>query len=163
MDDRALLQSQLAVSHHVLKRSLDSISDDEARRMPSSLAPVVWQAGHIALANFAFARRNLAFVLAAEVPPAGLLPGDSAALFKTGTGGTAAYPPFGDVMGAADASYDALVRAAAEMDLNAPNEGPHGIWKTQAEAFGFAVTHVWYHIGKINTLRALLGKPRLFG
>ena len=29
--------------------------------------------------------------------------------------------------------------------------------------FAFSNNHRWYHIGKITTLRALLGKPRLFG
>jgi len=163
MDDRALLQHQLAVSHQILKRSLEGISDEEARKTPSSLSPILWQAGHIALANFGFARGNLGFVLRPDVVSAGLLPGNSAALFKTGTGGAAAYPPFGDVTGAVDASHDALARAVAEIDLRAPNEGPRGAWHTQAEAFAFAVTHGWYHIGKINTLRALLGMPRLFG
>ena len=163
MDDRALLQHQLAVGHQILKRSLEGISDEEARKTPSSLSPILWQAGHIALANFGFARGNLGFVLGPDVVPAGMLPGNSAALFKTGTGGAAAYPPFGDVTGAVDASHDALARAVAEIDLRAPNEGPRGAWHTQAEAFAFAVTHGWYHIGKINTLRALLGMPRLFG
>src|SRR5215469_3218473 len=105
MDDRALLQHQLAVSQQILKRSLDGISDEEARRTPNSLAPIVWQAGHIALGNFGFARRDLGFVIGAEVAPAGMLPGDSAALFKTGTGGVAAYPPFGDIVGSVDASH----------------------------------------------------------
>lgn len=163
MDDRALLQHQLAVSHQILKRSLDGISDEEARRRPNSLSPIVWQAGHIALGNFGFARGDLGFVLGADVAPAGMLPANSAALFKTGTGGEAAYPPFGDVVGSGDASQDALVRAVAEADLSTPNRGPGGLWSTQAEAFAFAVAHRWYHVGKINTLRALLGKPRLFG
>lgn len=163
MDDRALLQHQLALSHQILKLSLDSISDEEARMTPSGLTPIVWQAGHVALANFGFARGNLGFVVGADVAPEGLLPGNSAALFKTGTGGAAAYPPFGDVAGSLDASHDALVRAVAEADLSTPNEGPRGIWHTQGEAFAFAATHRSYHIGKINTLRALLGKPRIFG
>jgi DinB family protein len=163
MDDRALLQHQLAVSRQILMRSLDGISDEEARKTPSDLTPIVWQVGHIALANYGFARRNIGFVVGADVPPSEMLPGNSAALFKTGTGGPAAYPVFGDVVGSAEASQDALARAVAEADLSAPNEGPRGLGKTQAEAFAFAVTHCSYHIGKINTLRALLGKPRLFG
>jgi hypothetical protein len=163
MDDRALLQYQVAMSHQVLKRSLEGISDEEARRTPGGLSPILWQAGHIALANFGFARGSLGFVLGRDVAPLGVLPGNSAALFKTGTGGAASYPPFGDVAGSVDASHDALARAVAEVDLRAPNEGPGGAWHTQAEAFAFAVMHGWYHIGKINTLRALLGKPKLFG
>lgn len=163
MDDRALLQHQLAVSHSILKRSLEGISDEEARRTPSSLSPIVWQAGHIALGDFGFARRDLRFVLGADIAPAGMLPGDSAGLFKTGTGGVASYPLFGEVVESVEASHHALAQAVAEADLSAPNQGPGGIWNTQAEAFAFAVTHRWYHIGKITTLRALIGKPRLFG
>jgi hypothetical protein len=163
MNDRALLQYQLAVTDRALKRSLESISEDEARRTPSSLSPIVWQAGHIALANFGFARGNLGFVIGADIAPAEMLPGNSAALFKMGTGGAAAYPLFGDVTGSLDASHDALTRAVTEADLDAPNEGRRGVWNTQAQAFAFAVMHRWYHIGKINTLRALLGKPRAVG
>jgi hypothetical protein len=163
MDDRALLQHQLTVSQQILKRSLHGISEEEARSTPNSLSPIVWQAGHIALGDFGFARGDLGFVVGADVAPAGILPDNSAALFKTGTGGAAAYPPFGDVVGSVDASHDALVRAVAEADLSTPNKGPGGLWNTRAEAFAFAVTHRWYHVGKINTLRALLGKPRLFG
>jgi hypothetical protein len=163
MDARALLQYQLAVSDQALKRSLDSIADDEARRTPSGLSPIMWQAGHISLANFGFARGRPGFVIGPDTAPAEMLPGDSAALFKLGTGGAAAYPPFGDVLGSVDASHDALASAVTEADLNAPNEGPRGSWNTQAEAFAFAVMHHWYHVGKINTLRALLGKPRVFG
>lgn len=160
MDDRALLQYQLAVGHQILKRSIGDVSDEDARKTPNALSPIVWQVGHLTLANHGFARGNLGFVLGADTAPAGILPGNSAALFKTGTGGPAAYPPFGEVAEAADESHEALVRAVAEANLNAPNEGPGGIWKTQAEAYAFAVVHRWYHIGKIASLRALLGKPR---
>ena len=47
--------------------------------------------------------------------------------------------------------------------MAAPDDGPLGLWKNAAGLLGFANVHRWYHIGKINSLRALLGKPRALG
>lgn len=84
-------------------------------------------------------------------------------LFKTGTGGTANYPSLREVVKTFDDTHEALMRAVAEAKLDASGEGPHGLWKNYGEMFSFANAHRWYHIGKITSLRALLGKPRLFG
>lgn len=157
MDDRSLLQQQLAVSHQIVKQCLGDISDDEARRMPNpTLSPIIWQVGHLAVTNARFIER-------AGAAPATSVPANYPDLFKTGTGGKVAYPSMEAVVGAFDTTHGALMRAVAEARLDAPNDGPRGLWKNQAEMFGFSNTHRWYHIGKINSLRALLGKPRLFG
>jgi hypothetical protein len=157
MDDRALLQQQLAASHQIVKQCLGDISEDEARRMPNpTLSPIIWQVGHLAVSNANFIQR-------AGAAPATSVPANYPDLFKTGTGGKAEYPPLAAVMGVFDSTHGALMRAVAEAKLDSPNEGPRGLWKNQAEMYGFSNTHRWYHIGKINSLRALLGKPRLFG
>ncbi len=157
MDNRTLLQQQLGVSHQIVKHCLSDISDDDSRRMPNAtLSPVIWQLGHLALTHVNFIRR-------ANVTPTISLPENYPDLFKTGTGGKADYPPLDAVARAFDDTHEALMRVVAEVKLDTPNEGPRGVWNDLAEMFGFSNTHRWYHIGKINTLRALLGKPRLFG
>jgi hypothetical protein len=114
MDDRALIQQQLAASRGILRHCVGDISDDEARRMSNpTLAPIIWQLGHLAVTF--------------------------------------------------DATHDALLGAVAEADLAVANEGRLDVWNNVGELFAFSVAHRWYHIGKINSLRALLGKPRLFG
>lgn len=156
MDDRALIQQQLRLSHRLLKHSLNDVTEAEAHQVPAqAVSPIVWQAGHVAYINFSFAYGpSQARDRAPETYPG---------LFSTGTGGAAAYPPLAAVVKAVDDSHAALLAAAGEANLNAPNEGPFGAWSNVAEMFAFANSHCWYHIGKINTLRALLGKPRLFG
>lgn len=156
MDDRALLQQQLAVSHQIVKHCLSDLSDDDLRQMPQALSPVIWQVGHLAVTNMSFIQR-------AGATPATSLPGNYPDLFKTGTGGKADYPQMEGVVRAFDDTHEALMRVIAEAKLDSPNEGPRGLWKNQAEMFGFSNTHRWYHIGKITSLRALLSKPRLFG
>lgn len=157
MDSRALLQQQLTVSHQILKHSLGDISDEEARRMPDpTLSPVIWQVGHLAWTNATFRQRSGA-------SPTTALPANYPDLFKTGTGGQAAYPPLEAVMRVFDATHEDLMSAVAEARLEAPSESPRGVWKNVGEMLGFSNTHRWYHIGKINSLRALLRKPRLFG
>lgn len=160
MDDRALIQHQLATSHQIVKTSLGDITEAEASKLPETiLAPVIWQVGHLAFSNKAFIER-------AGATPAAVLPERYAALFKTGTGGAADYPPLGEVVKAFDETHDALVRTVAEAKLETPIEVPPGrprVFTNLGEMFSFADAHRWYHIGKITSLRALLGKPRLFG
>jgi DinB superfamily len=157
VDDRALLQHQLTANHQIVKHCLSDISDDEARRMPNAtLSPVIWQVGHLAVVNASFTQR-------AGTTPTASLPANYPDLFKTGTGGEADYPSLEAVARAFDATHEAVMRVVAEVNLDAPNEGPRGLWKNVAEMIGFSNTHRWYHIGKIMSLRALLGKPRLFG
>jgi DinB family protein len=155
MDDRALIQQQLILSHQLLKRTLSDISDEDAHQIPEpTLSPIVWQAGHQAFVNFNFAGRS---------GSRSGLPETYDALFATGTGGNADYPPLSRVVKVLDDSHEALMRSVTEADLSTPNQGPFGAWKNFAEMFAFSSGHCWYHIGKITTLRALLGKPRLFG
>ena len=157
MDDRALIQHQLGVSRQILKHSVGDISEAEASKLPEAiLAPIVWQVGHLAFVNASFIKR-------AGLTPATELPERYADLFKTGTGGAADYPKLSEALEAFDSTHDALVRAVAEANLQTSDEGPRGLWSTVGEMFSFSDVHRWYHIGKINTLRALLGKPRLFG
>jgi len=157
VEDRALIQQQLAVSHQIVKQCLGDITEGEAGRVQAAiLTPVVWQIGHLALTNTNFIQR-------AGATSGVTLPARYPEVFKTGTGGPANYPPLSEVVKAFDDTHAALMRTVAETKLETPAEGPRGLWKNYSEMFSFANTHRWYHIGKINSLRALLGKPRLFG
>jgi hypothetical protein len=160
MDDRALIQHQLARSHQIVKQCLGDVTETEARQLPEAkLAPVIWQVGHLAAANQNFIQRAGATSTAA-------LPARYTDLFKTGTGGAADYPALSEVVKSFDETHEALVRTVAEARLETPIEVPAGrprVFTTFGEMFTFADAHRWYHIGKITSLRALLGKPRLFG
>lgn len=157
MDDRALIHRQLAASRGIIQHCVRDISDDEARRISNpTLAPIIWQLGHLAVTNVGFMQR-------AGIEPAPSLPSAYPGLFDGGTAGQADYPPLDAVMRVFDDTHEALLGAVAEADLAAVNEGPMGLWNNVGELFIFSVMHRWYHIGKINSQRALLGKPRLLG
>jgi DinB family protein len=156
MDSRALLRDQLAVTYQILVRSLADISDDESCRTPiEALSPVIWHLGHLVVTDASIARKAGGVAAAA--------PADYAPLFKTGTGGKADYPPLGEIASAFDDTHAALGRAVAEAKLDAPDEGPGGLWKDVTGMIMFANNHRWYHIGKITSLGSLLSRPRLFG
>ena len=143
----------LTATHTRLFRCLDDLTDDEARRSPAGgLSPIIWQAGHLALTDFNFARR----ADGRSAAPDGY--GD---LFKPGTGGEAAYPSLAEVKDALQRGQQALEAVARTADLSVPVDAPS--YKTVGEMLIFTYYHRGYHIGKITTLRALLKKPRLFG
>jgi len=152
MEARTLLQKQLAGSPQVIRYSLGEILDQDARH-----------AQHDALAEHLAGRPSRA--RKRQLPQAGGRNGVGAdyytELFKGGSGGEAAYPPLEQVVRVFDDTHGALVTAAA--DLDAANEGPRGLWKNLGGMFTFVNVHRWYHTGKITSLRALLGSPRLFG
>lgn len=152
MEIRDLVLYGLAATHARLLRCLEDLSDDEAHRTPHGLSPIVWQAGHIALTDAAMARR----ADGRTEPPAGY-----ESLFATGTGGPAAYPPLAQVRDAINRGQGRLEEIARTADPAARVEARN--YSTVGEMLMFAVYHRGYHIGKITTLRALLGKPRLFG
>ena len=160
MDKRTLIQHQLATSLQILKASVGDIGGAEAIALPEAkLAPIVWQVGHLAVSNASFIQR-------AGAAPSPELPERYSALFKTGTGGAADYPALSEVVKSFEETHEALVRAVTEANLDTPIEVPAGrprVFTNVGEMFSFADAHRWYHIGKITSLRALLGKPRLFG
>jgi DinB superfamily len=157
MDDRALIQYQLALTHRYVGRCVGDLSDADAVRRPGGLlAPAVWHVGHLALAD-------LKFLEVAGVAPAIAVPDGYAALFRPGAGGEAEYPVLAEVTETFSGTHDALARAVAEADLDRALDNSPGTFATAAEMFSFTAAHRWYHIGKITSLRAFLGKPRLFG
>ena len=80
-----------------------------------------------------------------------------------GTGGAAKYPPLAEVRQAFEATHQALLKTAATADYDAPTPRPGNSYANVGELMVSACVHRAYHIGKMTTLRALLGKDRLFG
>ena len=157
MDNRQLVQYQLTLSHRMVGRCVGDLADAEAARRPDGvLAPAVWHVGHLAAAD-------LKFLEVAGIVPAVNVPDGYPALFRPGTGNAVDYPPLVEVAKTFDVTHEAILRAAAETNLNRALENSPGPFGTFGEMFSFTAAHRWYHIGKIASLRGLLGKPRPFG
>lgn len=146
---------QLEQSFGRVQRSIEDVTDEEARRvLAGKLTPIIWQLGHIATIDGNFIKR----AGGRYVPPARYVE-----LFKAGTGGQAEYPPLEEVLAYAVTAHQALMGAAREADYSKPTESERGNFHTVGQMLIFSAQHRGYHIGKITTLRALLGKPILFG
>jgi uncharacterized damage-inducible protein DinB len=155
MDVTQMVCQQLEQSFARVRASVSDISDDEARRvMAGKLTPIIWQLGHIATVDGTYVTR----AGGTYAPPARYVE-----LFQTGTGGQANYPPLEEVLTFAVTAHDALLAAAREADYGTPAASPRGIFHNVGQMLIFACQHRGYHVGKMTTLRALLGKPILFG
>ncbi|MBO8141925.1 MAG: DinB family protein [Firmicutes bacterium] len=130
---------------------LQDVTPEEAVKRPSGLAPVVWQLGHLAVADGAIAQ--------ALSGDDGLVPDRYKGLFARGTAGDGPFPPLAEVKDVF-ARIQARLLELAGGDLERPVDGGR-LYATAGQALLFANRHRWYHIGKIMTLRALLDKPRL--
>ncbi len=151
MISRTTITDQLNLYHARLQRAIEGITDSEARQVVAApLAPIVWQLGHLAVVDAAYTQRAGG---ACEVQPR------YTELFKPGTGGRAEYPPLPEVWAAFDGAHRALIAAVAEADLRAPLEHPAGAYSNVGAMLVYACYHRGYHVGKVGTLRALLGKP----
>lgn len=136
-----------------IHRSLADLTEEEARSIPlDGLAPIVWQAGHIAFIDAYFARKVDGHSRAPDGYPE---------LFRAGTGGAANYPPLAEVKEVLDGGQRFLQAIVQTVDPATPLESER--YGNAGELIVFLCYHRGYHIGKINTLRALLKKPRLFG
>lgn len=150
--DETLLYG-LTATHTRIHRCLADLTDEEARRSPmAGLAPIIWQVGHLAWADSNMAHR---------VDGSSTAPDAYTDLFKTGTGGEAAYPPLAEVKEVLDRAQQSLEAAARAADPATPLEARN--YSNVGEMLVFVSYHRGYHIGKMTTLRALLKKPRLFG
>jgi uncharacterized damage-inducible protein DinB len=149
---REILQFGLDSTYTRLLKGLDDLTDEEARQCSAGLSPIIWQAGHIALTDHNFAVR----AGSQHTPPPGY-----AELFKAGTGGDAAYPSLHDVRVALEQGQRALEDIVQAADLARAIESP--VYHNAGEMLVFACYHRGYHVGKIMTLRGLLGRSPLFG
>jgi len=152
VDSRDVIRFGLTASFTRVLRCVEDVSEAEAGQLPNNLSPMIWQLGHLALSDGGF------FRLAGGTSPA---PDSFKGFFRTGSGGAADYPPLSDVKPVFEAAQRELERLAQSADFAQQVESRN--FATIGEMLVFAAYHRGYHIGKMTTLRALLGKPRLFG
>ncbi len=79
-----------------------------------------------------------------------------------GSSGQGEMPPRAAVLGLLREINERLL-ALSQGDLARPIEGAQGRVDPLGYRLAFCLFHRGYHLGKIMTLRALLGKPRLLG
>lgn len=148
MDAKAYVTRMLGLSHDRVREAIDGLSDADARRvMAGKLTPIVWQVGHLALVDGNYVRRA-----GGESP----VPARYAELFKQGSGGEQDYPPLSEVWNVFDTTHRALADRAAGVNYDAPVDSP--TYKTVGDMLLYSSYHRGYHIGKIMSLRGLLGK-----
>lgn len=152
MEEKAVLRYGLEATRERVLRCVGDTSEEEARRVVQGLSPLVWQVGHLAYTDGVLLGR------AGRPSP---VPEAYPSLFGTGTGGPANYPSLVDVVRAFEAAHAALLELLDAAPLDWPVDGRH--YRNVGEMLAFSSYHRGYHVGKMATLRALLGKPRLFG
>ena len=149
---RDVFLMEISRTNRILLRTLEDLSADELQRSPvSNLSPVIWQVGHVAATDAYFAR-----MCGAEV----VLPEEFMGLFGRNTGGAKPYPGLVDVKPVYEKGQQALEALAQSAEMARTVESKN--FKTVADALSFNCFHRGYHIGKICTLRALMGRQPLF-
>lgn len=151
-DLRDTAANRLEVVHRLIAASLEDLTEDEAQRSPTSgLSPVVWQVGHLALMTGWMTER----LGGAYTPPP-----TYEERFQRGTGGPGRYPTLAEVRRAFDDSHQAILGVIRTTDLGQPLD-IMGMTRHRGDLAVMCAAHYGYHMAKIATLRALLGKPRL--
>ncbi|WP_324668901.1 DinB family protein [Geochorda subterranea] len=143
----------LQTSADGLSALIEDMNEEELRARPHGLAPVLWQIGHVAVIDARLARQ-------AGQPLD--VPEGWEALFAMGASGEGHLPAREAVVGLLREANDGLVRLS-RADLARPIERSPGGTEPLGYELAFRLFHRGYHAGKIMTLRALLGKPRLLG
>ncbi len=149
----AVLAGMLRRSADNLLAALDDMSDDELRARPHGLAPSLWQVGHVALSHAQLVRQAGATI---DLPEAW------STLFEWGTSGEGDLPSRDEVIRLFREANDRMLELCAG-DLARNVEYAPGRANTLGNLLAFHLYHRGYHHGKLMTLRALLGKPRLLG
>ena len=148
----AVLAGMLRRSADSLLAALDDMSDDELRARPHGLAPALWQVGHLVL------DARIARGAGAAID----LPEGWSTLFEWGTSGEGDLPSRDEVVRLFREVNDRMLELCAG-DLARDVEYAPGRTDTLGNLLAFHLYHRGYHHGKLMTLRALLGKPRLLG
>ena len=149
---RDVLLNDVSRTSRIFLRTLGDLKEDELQRSPAGgLSPVIWQVGHVTATDAYFAR-----LCGSDIS----LPDGFDALFGRGTGGVKAYPSLAAVKPLYERGQAALEAVVQSAEMGRAVESKN--FKTVAEALSFNCFHRGYHIGKICTLRALMGYAPLF-
>jgi len=153
VDVTVWVKNRLVATHEFLQRCVADLTDEEGGRVIAGrLTPAVWQIGHLALVDADYVQRG---------GGTHVLPVTYHDLFHRGGEVRGAYPPLRDVWTTFEGVHRALVEVAGKADYTGPTEGR--AYATVGEMLIQACVHRGYHVGKLTTLRTLLGKPRMFG
>lgn len=149
---RDMLLHDVARTHRIFLRTVGDLTEDEMQRvMAGGLSPVIWQIGHVVATDVYFAR-----LCGSDVT----LPDGFNSLFGRGTGGAKPYPSLSEIKPVYERGQSALEAIVQSIEMSRAVESKN--FKTVADAVSFNCFHRGYHIGKICTLRALLGRAPLF-
>jgi hypothetical protein len=149
---RDIFLMEINRTNRILLRTLEDLSADELQRSPvSGLSPVIWQVGHVAATDAYFARMCGADVTLLE---------EFTGLFGRNSGGAKPYPGLADVKPVYEMGQQTLEALSQSAEMGRAIESKN--FKTVADALSFNCFHRGYHIGKICTLRALMGRQPLF-
>ncbi|OUN01717.1 MAG: hypothetical protein BAA04_12740 [Firmicutes bacterium ZCTH02-B6] len=146
------IKNQLHFTAQWLRQSLRDVSEEDATARPQGLVPIVWHVGHMAYYD-AWLVQDVA---GGEL----LVPAGYRELFRQGSTGDGPLPPLQEVYDAFCRANEGMIRLAETADLDKAADGGNE-YGTVGGALTFMNLHRGYHIGKISTLRALLGKPML--
>jgi hypothetical protein len=149
---RDIFLMEINRTNRILLRTLEDLSADELQRSPvSGLSPVIWQVGHVAATDAYFARMCGADVTLLE---------EFRGLFGRNSGGAKPYPGLVEVKPVYEMGQQTLEALTQSAEMGRAVESKN--FKTVADALSFNCFHRGYHIGKICTLRALMGRQPLF-
>lgn len=161
MEKRDNLKHLLNINQGATKRLIEDVTPEEALYTIDGYANhILWLAGHIASSANTKLR-----LLGKE----SMLPDGWAELFKRGAefhADSSVYPSFDEVKTKVDEIYDAVMKAADEIDSAKFEDEVEVVpeWKeNRMNALLFFSLHEFYHAGQIAVLRRTLGKDRTFG
>ncbi|MBO8142624.1 MAG: DinB family protein [Firmicutes bacterium] len=151
-DWQQMLKKQWELNTERFAQAVADVTPEEAQARPQNLAPIVWQLGHVTYYDAMLMRR------------AGLehdLPADYEKMFPIGTDGRGPLPPLADVLTEFHRGSRRLIELIEDASaLARPTTGTAN-YNTLADGLIYVLGHREYHRGKVMTLRALLGKPRI--
>jgi len=144
-----VLPRQLDLSARRLLETLDGVTPAEAAARPDGLIPAIWHVGHVGV-HHSYILRHVGY--GPDIPEGW------EEIFRKGSDGSGPYPRLDEVTAWFQSVREQIVRLAGEEErYSVPMEG--AAWSTVGEALIWAHNHCGYHVGKVSTLRALLGKP----
>lgn len=153
---RDVLLNDVARTNRIFLRTVGDLTDDEMQRvLAGGLSPVIWQVGHVTVSDAFFAK-----LCGSDVTVPEGLEGLFGRGTGRGTGGAKPYPSFAGIKPVYERVQAALEAIVQSADMGRAVESKN--FKTVADALSFNCFHRGYHIGKICTLRALLGRAPLF-
>lgn len=152
MNTQELFRTQLHSSGRLILEVTKDLTEEEAAARPQELTPIVWQVGHLTYYD--------AFLVSRVRGGTPDVPEEYAELFKQGSSGDGSFPPLADVRAVAERVH-ANVLELVEVDAFQPLDGG-SLYSNLGGALMFTQMHRGWHVGKIMTLRALLGKSVMF-